>query len=207
MFPLRSENALLNRIGRTRTRRRNVIFTIITNSLSFIFRCFFDYLSSAFPMMHRRCGRLMVQSQPHSSPPCVHNFSANIFAFSSFLFFRKLSQIIISNFWGAFRCFHRIATLSMFHSLHIVQLSLLILMIIIPKFVMMQGDSFSGLCNQNSMVYNAWIVMRLFYHRFVCSFRDLHELFRRRKTFFFSLSFWNYVSASISAVPCSCLEG
>lgn len=114
MFPLRSENALLNRIGRTRTRRRNVIFTIITNSLSFIFRCFFDYLSSAFPMMHRRCGRLMVQSQPHSSPPCVHNFSANIFAFSSFLFCRKLSQIIISNFWGAFRCFQRIATLSMF---------------------------------------------------------------------------------------------
>lgn len=28
-----------------------------------------------------------------------------------------------------------------------------------------EEDSFSGLCNQNSMVYNARIVVRLFYHR------------------------------------------
>lgn len=101
---------------------------------------------------------------------CVHNFSANIFVFFSA---QKLSQIIISNFKILHVFLH-----SMFQQ---VEVGLSLVDAWIERFIMQHYSHFndhysavcydaqqhlqlffSGLCNQNSMVYNARIVMRLF---------------------------------------------
>jgi hypothetical protein len=58
-------------------------------------------------------------------------------------------------------------------------------MIIIVKSFMMQ-NIFEGLCNQNSMVYNAWIVMRLFYRRLESSRKEKKNILVNYFMFSFS---------------------
>lgn len=144
-------------------KERKIIFTIASTPFIiypqlFVFDCHRDEKQERKSLTHASSNR---PTSIHLLHIRVHNFSANIFVFMFSFRRRKLSQIIISNFDGLW-CFHRSTSAMLIAS--IVQLYSHFNDHYCGVCYDAARDAFSGLCNQNSMVYNAWIVMRLFYH-------------------------------------------